>query len=184
MKRLCFYDYEPGHSLTPWGSHGHLSRPIWDEPDVNDACWYWDPRGGRCCKFCDVWKEMPYVNEILAELSLYDPYRFAHISELCETIHGHYRMGWDRDGSESYFLSRDMDKLSKLLHKLYRHTPWIEGDFDDFASRLRLMGRELHVGPKRQHYYSLPRSRDLYDIRRRRRGLYTDRYPHWFGPFP
>ncbi|KAH7401880.1 hypothetical protein DE146DRAFT_444647 [Phaeosphaeria sp. MPI-PUGE-AT-0046c] len=97
--------------------------------------------------------------DMLEQLSLYDPVRHADILQMYDNIHGHYMMGYDRDGSEAYYLSRELEKLSKMLHRFYRHNPWAQRGFGDIASQLRCMGTEMLVGPRRRKHHQIGRPR-------------------------
>jgi hypothetical protein len=99
------------------------------------------------------------VDIILEELADWDPYRYAHIVRMYEGIHDHYRMGYDRDGTESYYLSREVEKLSKLLNKLYRRNPWGSRGLGDLATQLKYMGRDVQIGPRRLKYHVMARPR-------------------------
>jgi hypothetical protein len=93
---------------------------------------------------------------MLLELALWDPYRYERITQMHQSIHSHYSMGYDRDGAESYMLSREMEKLARMLLQLDRHGAWGIGDF---AMRLKHMGREMQIGRRRSRYHTVPRPR-------------------------
>jgi hypothetical protein len=84
---------------------------------------------------------------------MYDPFQHAHIMRMYDGIHGHYQMGYDRDGPESYYLSREVEKLSRLLSKLYRRNPWSGRGLGDMASQLKYMERDVQIGPRRLRYH-------------------------------
>jgi hypothetical protein len=88
--------------------------------------------------------------DILDELSYHDPHRHAHIIQLYNDIHGRYRLGYSRDGPEAYHLSHEMEKLSRLLQKSCRRTPWGGHGLDKIASQLRHMGRDPVISPRRR----------------------------------
>lgn len=96
---------------------------------------------------------------MLDELSLYDPLRHTNIVQLYNSIHGQYQMGYDRDGAEAYYLSRELAKLAKILARDYRRSPWSDRSFGDIASHLKCMSSELMVGPRRRRYHYHPRHR-------------------------
>ena len=81
-----------------------------------------------------------------------------------ESIHNHLRMGYDRDGPESFYLSREVDKLSRWMQKLYRHGPWGGRGLGDLASQLKHFGRDVQIGPRRRKYHVEPMPR-YYDGR-------------------
>lgn len=99
----------------------------------------------------------PDALDLLEELSLYDPLRHASILQLYNNIHGQYMMGHDRDGSEAYYLSRELAKLAKMLGRDYRRNPCSGRGFGDLASYLKYMSSEMLVGPRRRKYHCLPR---------------------------
>lgn len=100
--------------------------------------------------------------DMLEQLAFHDPLRHAELLQMYDTIHGHYMMGYNRDGSEAYYLSRELEKLSKMLSGCYRYNPWAERGLGDIASQLRCMGSGLMVGPRRRGYHCIgrPRYRD------------------------
>ncbi|KAF2832061.1 hypothetical protein CC86DRAFT_462444 [Ophiobolus disseminans] len=166
MAELMHYAFSPGGFHGLHGMHGHMIRSPYD-PWNQGAYWPGDSfheYSNRCaCEFCDVWGAIPDVEEILHELALLDPYRYEHIRQMHDSIHSHYRMGYDRDGPESYYLSREVEKLSRLLQKLHRHTPWGGRGLGDIASQLKHFGRDVQVG-RRRGRYGHPRPR-YYDGR-------------------
>jgi hypothetical protein len=111
---------------------------------------------------------------ILEELAMWDPYQHAHIMRMYDGIHGHYQMGYDRDGPESYYLSREVEKLSSLLNKLYRRNPWSGRGLGDMAQQLKYMGRVVQMGPRRPIHHVRSRPRFL-DGRYRRDGWWGGR---------
>jgi hypothetical protein len=104
-------------------------------------------------------KPQPDAVGLLDELSYYNPHQYAHILQLYEIIHGHYRLGYGRDGPESYYLSREVEKLSKLLQRACRGSPRRGRGFSDIASQLRYMGRDIMIAPRRRKYHTFPRPR-------------------------
>ena len=92
---------------------------------------------------------------------MWDPYQHALIMRMYDGIHGHYQMGYDRDGPESYYLSREVEKLSRLLDKLCRRNPWSGRGLGDMAQQLKYMGRGVQMGPRRQRYHVRPKPRFL-----------------------
>lgn len=76
-----------------------------------------------------------------------------------EGIHEHIVLGYDRDGSESYYLSREAEKLARELMRLSRRSPWGGRGLSEFASGLKYMGREMQVGRRRSRYHTVPRPR-------------------------
>lgn len=73
-----------------------------------------------------------------------------------ETIHHHYQFGLDRDGPDSYWLSREMERLSKRLRQMYRVCPWVP-QLNMLSDQLRYMGRDVQVGPQRLRYRTMPK---------------------------
>jgi hypothetical protein len=153
----------------------HLPPRYHDYDELDGACWTVDPYSGRCCDFCDVWqaivcfnsppnklhlhKPQPDAAVLLDELSYYNPHQHANILQLYETIHRHYMLGYDRDGPESYYVSREMEKLSKMLQRACRRNPWSERGFGNIASQLRYMGQDIMIAPRRRNYHTFPRPR-------------------------
>jgi hypothetical protein len=80
--------------------------------------------------------------------------------QLYDTVHGHYRLGHDRGGPQSYHVSRELEKLSKALQRVCRRSPWSGRGFDDIGSRLKYaMGRGVMVAPRRRKYRTIARPR-------------------------
>jgi hypothetical protein len=163
---------EPELQVVP---RGYIPYGYHNDPEMIGPCWAVDPYSGRCCDFCDVWqaivclpsppntphlqKPQPDAAGLLDELSYYNPHQHAHILRLYETIHGHYMLGYDRDGPESYYLSREMEKLSKMLQRACRGNPRSGRGFGDIASQLKYMGRDIIITPRRKRYHTYPRPR-------------------------
>lgn len=103
--------------------------------------------------------QQPDIDECLLELALWDPYHYDYIRQMHDSIHSHVLMGYDRDGPESFFLSREVEKLSRLLQKMYRHDPWQGRGLGDLARELKLIGRDVQIGPRRRKYHPRPRPR-------------------------
>jgi hypothetical protein len=159
--------------------HGHLPVAHYDyDFGMGNPYWGLDPYVDRCCDFCDAWQEIvrhsrplpntpshsrkaqPDVADLLDELSYYNPHQHAHILQLYDTIHGHYRLGYDRDSPDSYYLSRELEKLSKALQRAGRRSPWSGRGIDDIGSRLKIMmGPGVRVAPRRRKYHTRPRPR-------------------------
>jgi hypothetical protein len=96
---------------------------------------------------------------MLQDLAMWDPHRHAHITQMYHMIHGCYMLGYDRDSSESYYLSREIDKLSKMLQRVYRRNPWSGRGFGDITSQLKYLGRDVQIGPRRRRYHAMPQPR-------------------------
>ena len=173
--QVCPYPWYPG-GLS--GVHPHRPHRFLEDPLSSGARWPYDHyQLDRCCEFCDVWeaivrpsvfpsfpaplltKPQPDIDDVLLELSLWDPYRHALIMDMYHGIHGHYMMGYDRDGPESFFLSREVEKLSRALQRCYRKNPWSGRGIGDLASQLKYAGRDLQIGPRRRKYHVRPRPR-------------------------
>ncbi|KAF1920090.1 hypothetical protein BDU57DRAFT_2884 [Ampelomyces quisqualis] len=150
-----------GHGL-PIGFPGYMQPSFLDVPDISSASWLVDPYSGRCCEFCDAMEAIPDLEIILEELSFYDPHHYATMSRLHDSVHGHYMLGYDRDGSESYHLSRKMERLSELLQMAQRRNPRGGRGLGDFASRVKYMSRDVMMGPRRHRFdtFAMPRYPD------------------------
>jgi hypothetical protein len=84
------------------------------------------------------------------------PY-FDHVLDAYECIHYHYKRGFDQDGPESYYISREVERLSKLLRKLYFATGMHE--LASWSDQLKYMGRNTHMSPRRYRSNIMPKHR-------------------------
>lgn len=55
--------------------------------------------------------------EDMLNLETIHPWEYQHITGLYESIHNHYRMGWDISGPDAYCLARELDAQA-ILPKL------------------------------------------------------------------
>jgi hypothetical protein len=110
---------------------------------------------------------------ILEELFFWDPFEHARLQQMYDLIHAHFMMGYDRDGMESFYISREVEKLSRSLERLYNNYPWADHRLADLASHLKYMGRDVQIGPRRKRFHRFPRPRyhdgRFYGNQRRRR---------------
>lgn len=74
------------------------------------------------------------------------PY-FDHVLEAYKCIHRYYKHGFDQDGPESYYVSREIERLSKLLRKLYFATGMHE--LASWSDQLKYMGRDTQMSSRR-----------------------------------
>jgi hypothetical protein len=79
-----------------------------------------------------------------------------------ESIHAHFMMGYDRNGTESFYLSRELEKLSRRMQRLYNRHPWADRRLADLAGHLKYAGRDVQIGARRKRFYKLsaPRYHD------------------------
>ncbi|KAH7072840.1 hypothetical protein BKA63DRAFT_52131 [Paraphoma chrysanthemicola] len=145
----------PRTPLPPYGGlHGYVPLPPWDELWPLHAGW---PYGeNRCCELCDMWLQIPEADVILDELSLWDPYEHARLVQLYENIHAHFMMGYDRDGAQSFWLSRDLEKLSRRMQRLYHRHPWADRRVAGLAGHLKYAGSDLQINPGRKRFHRRP----------------------------
>ncbi|KAH7077124.1 hypothetical protein FB567DRAFT_142882 [Paraphoma chrysanthemicola] len=149
---LCLY---PRALPAPFGGlHGHFPLSPWDDPWPLDARWTYGDN--HCCDLCDMWLQIPEADVILDELSLWDPYEHARLVQLYENIHHHFMMGYNRDGSESFWLSRDLEKLSRRMQRLYHRHPCADRRVAGLAGHLKHAGRDLQIGRRRKGFHMRP----------------------------
>ncbi|KAF2854494.1 hypothetical protein T440DRAFT_475646 [Plenodomus tracheiphilus IPT5] len=73
-----------------------------------------------CCDFCHAWDTIPHLDDEFQHLQQNVPHCVVEIYNAFEQIHHHYQHGFDRDGPESYYLAREVERLSKYLNELHR----------------------------------------------------------------
>lgn len=95
--------------------------------------------------------------EGLSSLGALSPWDLKHVVALYENIHDQYRMGWDSDGPDAYYLAREMDKLARRLRRLY-HPVWTP-QLARLASELKQMARDIQIGRRRLRFASYPEQR-------------------------
>ncbi|KAF1845620.1 uncharacterized protein K460DRAFT_284583 [Cucurbitaria berberidis CBS 394.84] len=151
----CPYPYTPGIG-APFGvPHNHLYHHPHSFP-MRAPRWAYNKR--PCCEFCSALDHIPSLNQGLSELSIIMPDEVGDVLEAFDSIHHHYRWGFDRDGPDSYFLSREVEKLSRFLRRMYRFYPWVP-QLGTLSEQLKYMGRDVQTGPRRLRYHTMPKHR-------------------------
>jgi hypothetical protein len=84
------------------------------------------------------------------------PY-FDDVLEAYECIHYHYKRGFDQHGPESYYISRELARLSKLVRKLYFATGM--HDLASWSDQLKYFGRDIQMRPRHLRFSTVPRHR-------------------------
>ena len=84
------------------------------------------------------------------------PY-FDHVLEAYQDIHYHYKRAFDQHGPESYYISREIRRLSKLLRKLYLATGMHE--LASCSNQLKYMGSDVQLGPRHLRLSTPPKHR-------------------------
>ncbi|KAH6844423.1 hypothetical protein CC77DRAFT_589805 [Alternaria alternata] len=102
---------------------------------------------GPCCEFCVTHDNIPSLEEGLFELRMVASPYFDHVLEAYKCIHRYYKHGFDQDGPESYYVSREIERLSKLLRKLYFATGMHE--LASWSDQLKYMGRDTQMSSRR-----------------------------------
>lgn len=67
-------------------------------------------------------------------------------------IHNYYMLGYDREGPESYYLSKEVEKFLREVQRLSRRSPWVERGLRDFERQLKYLNREVQMGARRRRY--------------------------------
>ena len=83
------------------------------------------------------------------------PY-FDHVLEAYQDIH-YYKRGFDQHGPESYYISHEIERLSKLLRKLYFATGMRE--LASWSNQLKYMRSDVQLGPGHLWLSTLPKHR-------------------------
>lgn len=99
----------------------------------------------------------PSLEEGLFELGMMAPPYFDHVLEAYQDIHYHYKRGFDQHGPESYYISREIRRLSELLRKLYFATGMRE--LASWSNQLKYMRSDVQLGPGHRQLSTLPKHR-------------------------
>jgi hypothetical protein len=107
------------------------------------------------------------------------PDAYFAIWEAQNSIHYHFMLGLDSDGSDSYLLARELDFLSWTLKEVFDlsktlHVPGV-GGLATLADQMKYLGRDVQTGPRRLRYRTMPKHRF-------HRGRLYDPEP-WRDPF-
>jgi hypothetical protein len=84
------------------------------------------------------------------------PY-FDHVLRAYQGIHYHYKRGFGQNGPGSYYISREIERLAKMLRKLYFATGMHE--LASWSDQLKYMGRDIQLGPRRLRWSTVPEHR-------------------------
>jgi hypothetical protein len=71
------------------------------------------------------------------------PY-FDHVLRAYQGIHYHYKRGFGQNGPGSYYISREIERLAKMLRKLYFATGMHE--LASWSDQLKYMGPDVFDG--------------------------------------
>ncbi|KAH6223093.1 hypothetical protein HBI53_065250 [Parastagonospora nodorum] len=150
----------PLRSLSPFGRpmgcHNELSLRPYDDLEFRSYRWNVEPYDpplwvsgsySSCpgCSLCSSILAIPELPLFLSNLSYHDPYHHAHISQLYDTIHGQYMLGYDHCD-----MSRDMEKPSKMVLRAHRRNSYCGRGLGDIANQLKYLGRDLWRGNQRR----------------------------------
>ncbi|CCT61105.1 hypothetical protein IAQ61_001661, partial [Plenodomus lingam] len=155
----CPFDWTPGFDHPCGAPHNHRYHHHFSST-MRGPRWAFGEK--PCCDFCNIWATTPYLEQELLQLDQHSPHHVAGISVAYNTIHHHYQHGLDGDGSESFLLSREINKLSKYLNRLHKilygtNCPISASPLALLSDDLKYMGRDAQVGPRRLRYRTIPK---------------------------
>ncbi|KAL6709666.1 hypothetical protein ACN47E_001094 [Coniothyrium glycines] len=106
---------------------------------------------------------MPTMYDDLSELGAISPYDLHRILRISDEIHDHYRMGIESDGPDTYYLAREMDKLSRRIRRIHNQIrPFSQApSLASWADQLHYMARDMQIGPRRLRHYTMPKRRRM-----------------------